>query len=201
MKRIGLWMALALGLGQTSNLFAAELKALIAGPSSQLWLTGDSTLHTFASSATAVEVSGSVEPAPAGLSEAAVEKGAVKALDVVIPVEKLKSGEKGLDRNMYRALKSDANKEIKFHLEGYEVAASSAPITLKAKGKLSIAGKENPVELHAAVRFGAGELVVSGTQDILMTDYGVTPPKLMFGAIKVKNKIVVHYDLHLRLKE
>jgi hypothetical protein len=38
---------------------------------------------------------------------------------------------------------------------------------------------------------------VSGSIEILMTDYGIKPPTALFGLVKVNNNVSVHFDLRV----
>lgn len=148
-------------------------------------LMGDSTLHPFASTATLVGVLGEASGAlPAGMA----------TLDVTIEVKGLKSGENGLDKNLWRALSADKFPRILFHLSHYEINANSA---VHAQGTLSIAGTEKPIELEGVLTPTSDGVRVRGSKELLMTDFGVKPPTLLMGAIKVKDRVVILYDLIL----
>ena len=43
-----------------------------------------------------------------------------------------------------------------------------------------------------------GALVVSGTQELRMTEFGLQPPKLMLGTLKVDERIKVGFDVILK---
>src|SRR5205814_2393244 len=71
---------------------------------------------------------------------------------VAIPVESLKSGEKGLDKNMVKALKGDKFPSIEFRLTDKHLLPNSPDKGvnhLTSNGVLSIAGKENTVQLDS----------------------------------------------------
>lgn len=42
-----------------------------------------------------------------------------------------------------------------------------------------------------------GRLVVDGEQPLLMSDYGIEPPKMMLGTVKTDDKALVKYHLEL----
>jgi polyisoprenoid-binding protein YceI len=59
---------------------------------------------------------------------------------------------------------------------------------------LKIAGVEREVALDVtALRQEAG-LTVKGSIDILMTDYGIAPPKAMLGMLKTDPKVTVTFE-------
>ena len=194
-KRILIKLAVA-ALMAAPNAAVAGDAQFKAAPDSKLWLDGNSTLHKFKSSATKMNISLTLSPADAAPADA-VKKGAAKTIDVVIPVEGLKSGEKGLDKNMYKALKADKYPEIRFQMSRYEItkSADGLPAAAKATGKLTIDGVEKEIAMNPELIFSSTTIRIRGSQEILMKDYGVEPPTLMLGAIKVDNRIVIGYDL------
>lgn len=172
---------------------------------STLQLLGDSTLHAFTakSSQTLVTTELDAQAVSTATSEndvyaAVLEKKALKRMDVVVPVKTLKSKEAALDRNMYKALKAEQYPEITFHLASYAVSPSTASPNashVKTNGTLQICGHEKPVELDSDVIIASGTFHVQGDYPLLMSDYGVKPPTLMMGTIKVRDRIVVRFDL------
>jgi polyisoprenoid-binding protein YceI len=170
--------------------------SLAAG--SRIWLTGDSTLHAFTSTATNVTVSAQLA-ASASEVRAAVAAGALKALAVTVPIDGLKSGDTGLDKNARKALKQETASSIVFTLASYTSEESKdGSLLVKAHGQLAIAGVAKEVALEATCQFTPNAIQITGTKDILMTDFGIKPPTMMLGAVKTADKVVVHFDLKLQ---
>lgn len=185
-----------------SRLAAAGGLSLQSG--SRLWLEGDSSLHAYASTATVMAFSASLASgAASGRLEESVRAGLVRDVSVVIAVNGLKSGESKLDKNLRAALKDDKSPSITLRLTGYKVMPSTdaGVARIEAAGFLSIAGQENPVELTADATFSEGSLRITGRHPLLMSKFGVKPPELMFGMIKVRDPVVVHFDLMLAKPE
>jgi len=184
---------------------AATPVRVALGQGSTLWLEGTSTMHDFESRTSAVSLSftrdpAAAEPADPAAFEALVRDSAITGLDVEIPVDSLHSGKSGLDKNLEKALRAAQNPAIRFHLSHYAwkpAGASPDSFEIEAKGTLNVAGKDQPVTLAAHARRVASGLWVDGTQELLMTSFDVQPPKLMFGALKVGDRITVHYRLLL----
>jgi polyisoprenoid-binding protein YceI len=127
--------------------------------------------------------------------------GALKQLVLTVPVESLKSKEAALDKNMYKAMKTQTFPEIVFQLVKYDVVPSttSAGVSrITASGTLRITGVAQPVVLNMDAEPVNGVLRVRGQYTLLMTDYGIKPPTMMLGTIKVRNPVVIHFDLGLR---
>lgn len=182
----------------TAPAFGAQGLSTFAG--SLVWLEGDSSLHAFTSTSTAVAVQGAWEGPTADLKEV-ISEGRVKDFEFSIPVVTLKSGKSALDKNMYRAMNAVEFSSITFKMSGYRPERSAAgELSIKASGTLTIAGQSRAVELVAQAKPLKEGVRVTGAHELLMTDFGIKPPKMMGGMIKTKDKIVVHFDLVLGLE-
>ncbi len=196
----------ALSIAAPSCLFAANPATLhlVATPASHVWLTGTSTLHPYASTSTLTQVSADLasDIAPSTAPEEAVltdiaHRAPFQHFEVVIPVKGLKSGESGLDKNMWKTLKADQVPEIHFTLTNYKAGVSplDGQLPFQASGALSIAGVTKDVVIQGTAQASASEVGVEGQYQLLMSDYGVKPPTLMFGAIKVADPVIIHFHL------
>lgn len=182
-------LALAAALGATA-LFTAT-PAGVAGPAtgisfsadSKLWVEGDSTLHRYHSTAQSWQLNASMTPS--GFSK----------LEAVVPVKELKSGDGGLDKNLWATLKADQYPSIRFTLTRGTMKTSGSTVTVDAEGRLSIAGVDKPTTVHAEGTLNGTTLRLTGVKALTMSEFGITPPTLMLGAIKCSDKIEVHYDL------
>ncbi len=180
---------------------AGAVPSLTLAPGSRLWLEGDSTLHPYKTQAMQVDATAELDaafPADAAAARAAITGGGMKKLSVSVPVASLKSGESGLDKNLEKALKQDAAPVIRFTVMDYKTEdAKDGGLVVRARGRLALAGVEKEVVVEATCRFAPGVVEVAGSKDLLMSDFGIKPPVLMFGAIKTADKVVVHFDLKL----
>ena len=191
-------------------LITAGLSAQPAGrtqlqvlPESKLRLDGNSTMHEY--SAAASVISGTIlvdsslfSAVSAGLSRL------FRQAELKIPVKKMNSGNEKLDDKMYDALKADDHPDITFRLTSDTTVSGTLKDTLKvnASGILSVAGKENPVELSfSLVRDQDNTVSIKGSKELLMSDFGIEPPSMMLGLLKTEDKVVIHFDLRLRSQE
>lgn len=187
--------AAGLALALLASAARAEIAAVPAG---SLYIVGDSTLHVWRSTATEVAMTfRTADGAPASLADA-IKESKVKGMDVRIPLAGLRSGEKGLDKNMRAALEADKFPDIEYKLVRYELAKSGDGAAAKAEGELTIHGRTKPVKIDVELRFRPDGVELVGAHDLLMSDYGVKPPTLMFGTIKVKDSVAVRFDLLLK---
>ena len=170
-----------------SAALAAHAGQAKLGPASRVWLEGDSTLHPFASTAAAVEFALTLDSAKP-FAEAAKE-GAPAKLSLKIPVAALKSAHKGLDENLQKALDAKKNPDIVFLASHYAVEGDKISVT----GELTVAGTTKERTVVGVL----GPKGLDGSHELKMTDFGVKPPKLMLGAVKVADKILVRFHLEL----
>ena len=72
--------------------------------------------------------------------------------------------------------------------------------TVATQLEIVVAGREQRVELPCElVWLRAGEVRLVGTGDFRFSDFGLTPPERLFGAVRVAQEIEVGFDLHLRV--
>ncbi len=192
-------------LGESAG--ARKAVALEAAPGASLELDGDSSLHRFSAKANGIHVSieldtARVEAAPNPLDVDALIKGRyVRAFELIVPVGGLASNEKKLDANMGAALKGDQFKEIRFRMDSYEAASSiaGAPLTLTVHGRLRVAGVERKIDIVATGVRAPNGVRITGSKDLLMTDYHIKPPTMMLGAVRTKNLVTVKFNVTLQL--
>lgn len=168
-------------------------------PSSKVWVEGNSTVRRY--KCDAARVNGSVATDPTGSSTALADlQKAVRGAELSIPVADLACGDNTMDGHMRKALKAESHPTISFQLTSHEVLQQGADKgTVKLTGKLNIAGKENVITMSAdATQEANGALRVKGSKELKMTDFGVKPPTLMLGTLKVHDPVTVHFDVLLR---
>ena len=66
-------------------------------------------------------------------------------------------------------------------------------------GTLNIGGVQKTVTISAKATEGAnGTLHVVGSHDVSMKEFGLKPPSLMMGTMKVDERVKVSFDLFLK---
>jgi hypothetical protein len=181
--------------------------ALTLAPGASLELDGDSSLHRYSAKAHGIRGDAGIDTArltataPPPDLEALIRGRFIKTFQLIVPVAELTSGEKGLDDNMHKALKGGQFKEIRFQMDSYDVLAPAPggpAISVVLHGRLSLAGVERKIDVGATgVRVKDG-IRLSGSKDLLMTDYQIKPPTMMLGAIKTKDLITVKFNATLQ---
>jgi len=165
---------------------------LVLQAGSVLYLEGDSTLHKYQMHADSLLGSAALKSAKSDLAKALKSKG-VETMELVVPVDNLKSKESGLDSNAYKALNVKDNPTIQFVLDSETLTDN----VMTAKGKLTIAGTTLPVTLSPEVEIKGDRIRLKGAQKLKMSDYKVTPPSisLLVTAITCTDEITINYDV------
>ena len=175
----------------------AQSVRLVVGPDSKLWIEGGSNLHDWSCKASAIDASIDVDQAflttPMAPSPTLLRKVQVK-----VPVRNLKCGHGGMDNNLYKALKADDTAEISYIMATFDVVpgAVTDSFTVKTVGALTVAGTERTVNMDVtASRLADGSVRAEGALPLLMTDFGVKPPRALLGTLRTDNKITVKFSL------
>ena len=188
---LGAALAVLAGLG-THAIAAPETPLAI--DTARVTIDGTSNVHEYTASTTRVRVTraqlgGAV--AGADFWENALKPGGVETFEIAIAAATLSSPKEGLDKNMHKALKVEQNPDITFRLLRFEAGQGGA---LKGIGMLRIAGVEREVTLNLRTQRKESTLTVTGKVDLLMTDYGITPPKAMLGMLKTDPKVTITFE-------
>jgi hypothetical protein len=133
-------------------------------------------------------------------SGAGVLPQSLSALDLVIPVHNLKSGESLLDSRAYTSLKAEKFGAITFtSTSAVIVPGQKNQFQVKSMGTMTIAGVGRPVVLMVVCEVNAdGSITCSGSQQLKMTDYQIKPPSFMLGALKTGDMLTINYSLILK---
>lgn len=188
--------ALLLALLLPSAGWRAPSERLTLEAQSKLWIEGSSTIRSFTCNAV---VNAAIDTRSANaIPQLLGGEKAVIAVDVKVPAEKIDCGNGTMNDHMLEALKANENPTILFRLSSYEIARSPNAVTGTLKGTLSLGGAQRPLTLSAEGKADGDMLRVTGATEIKMTDFDLKPPTLMFGRIKVGEKVTVKFDLLLK---
>ncbi len=189
-KLVTLIAFLAIGLHQ---LYAQSVYRLADSKNVALKLSGTSTLHNWDMNATIFSSKASFDFKQGSTTELA----SLKSLTFLLEVSNLSSGEKGLDKNAYKALNTKQFKNIQYKLTSAIVSSESAgKYLLKTRGDLTIAGvtKEIFMDVHCVMN-ADGSITCTGSDIIKMTDYQVKPPTFMLGAMKTGDTLTLDFTM------
>ena len=175
---------------------AQDASAPLAMTAARVSIAGTSNIHEFTASTTDVKLArlaladGVAGP---GMWNALVNPGSLSAFEIVVKAGTLTSPKEGLDKNMWKALKTKEHPDIVFRLTRLDGTAGA----LRAIGLLKIAGVEKEVAFDLKAAANASTVTVIGDVPLLMTDYGIAPPKAMLGMLKTDPKITVTFEVVL----
>ena len=191
--------AIALSFPMAAGLAGQERATPLALGASRVSIAGTSNIHAYSASTQTIRVlEVKLAPHVAGPAfwEEIVKPGALEAFEIAIPAATLTSPKEGLDKNMHKALKAKEHADITFRLLRAEPRAG-APGSLRATGVLQIAGVQREVALDITATRKDASLIVHGQLALLMTDFGITPPKAMLGMLKTDPKVTVTFETAL----
>jgi polyisoprenoid-binding protein YceI len=174
----------------TVNSFAQLLKV----KANAMTVQGSSTLHEWESQITKAEWKGQIIIENLALTE-------IKNIEVKIPVESIKSTKgKMMDSKTYDAFKYEKYPFIIYTLTSAKINQSTGLID--AKGTLTMAGASRPLELQAKYKILAGgDVQITVSKKLKMTDFKMEPPTAMMGTIKVGDEVTVNFDVTINAKQ
>jgi polyisoprenoid-binding protein YceI len=187
---LGCVLPLSLGLASTPA-------GLDVQPESRLWVSGTSTVRSFECRATSFDAN--VETLVTGATAAVLDgqKG-VGVVDITVAIDRLECGNGKMNSHMRKALKAAEHPQIKFHLESYDLSRAVDTLQVTLNGSLTMGGVAKPTTLMATARAEGTGLRVAGTHELLLTEFGLKPPSLMLGTMKVGDKVNVGFDIVLK---
>lgn len=156
-------------------------------------VSGTSTMHDWVMKSTTGDCTASFTVDAAGnITD-------LSAMTVSFSSKALKSGKDAMDKNAYKALKTDKNPTITATLKSADVSTKdNKTYTIKSIIKLTIAGKTLETDLvTTAKKVNDTTISIKGEKKISMKDYDMSPPSFMLGAVKTGNDVVLSFDLVL----
>jgi polyisoprenoid-binding protein YceI len=154
---------------------------------SRVWVSGTSTVRSYRCEST--QVTGSADAAGTELAQVAQSSG-----EITIPVASLDCRNGTMNGHMRNALKAARNPTIRFRAASVSVTPQGA---VRMTGPLTIAGESREVTINGTAVRENGRLRVTGSKQLTMTDFGVTPPRLMAGTMRVHPPVTIGFDVVL----
>jgi len=191
--RIGRFILLAV-IALVST-FAANAQNVRKNTAFILKVKGSSNLHDWVMEAK----NGTIE-ANLNLASNVSYLAGIQSLTFSLPVKNLKSTEGNLmDTRAYDALKAEKNPTISFKLLSATPTSNTANKSVfKVTGELTISGTTKQIEMTAnATKNADGSVIITGSQNLKMTQFGIKPPSFMFGALKVTDNLTIDYTVRL----
>ena len=168
----------------------AGLALLQAGPviaqtsSVDFTVSGGSTIRGWTCS-----VGGSAEMTPGGAAPVPGFAAGVQTATLRVPVNDFECPEEEMLEHLLEAMRADEFDEIIFRLESYEMSGGRA----QATGSLTILDTTQPVTLPISLNPSGAGVEIEGELRLDMTTYGVEPPVVLLGLLRVKPQIRVEF--------
>jgi polyisoprenoid-binding protein YceI len=154
---------------------------------SRVWVTGTSTVRSWRCEST--QVTGTAQGEGTELAQVAQSRG-----EITIPLSSLDCRNGTMNGHMRTALKAGENPTLRFRATTVAVTPQGAA---RMTGPLTIAGQTREVTINGTAARENGKLRVTGSKQLTMTDYGVTPPRLMAGTMRVHAPVTIGFDVVL----
>ena len=193
-----LLLTLFLGAGITLAQSNGGNRYSILADSSSFTVNGNSTLHHW--SAKAGPVNGYFVLPDAIWSNGSGANVSFSEGQLDVKSKSIDSGEGGMDKKIYGAMKVKKYPDITYSLENAKVTSERdssgvSLLQLQTTGKLTIHGVTNEVSIPVKAAVSGNKIVFSGAKDMKMSDFKVSPPTALFGTIKADDAITVLFHL------
>jgi hypothetical protein len=200
---------------------AEAVTRLAAGAASVVVLDGSSNVTDWRCRGTSIDARMRVATSPEHLNDVIdrVEDGNIGVwmarpesgrfpipdLHLRVPVATFRCGNRVMESDMRRALKADSNPNVEFTFRalrgGVEHDLDSGAYRAAVAGDLTLAGVTRPIELTiSAERTSRTSFRIRAALPLRMTDFDVTPPSALFGAVRARNELTVRFDLMLEIR-
>jgi hypothetical protein len=203
-----------------SAVHAAEATRLTAGAASAVVLEGSSNVTDWRCRGTSIDARMLVATSPDHINEVIdrVEDGNIGVwmsnpsqgsfpaprFDLTVPVATFRCGNRVMESDMRRALKADTHPAVQFSFRqlrgGIQHDIDTGLYHAAIVGDLTLAGVTRTIDLTvSAQRLSRTSFRIRAFLPLRMTDFDVTPPSALFGAIRARNNLTVHFDLTLEI--
>jgi polyisoprenoid-binding protein YceI len=190
-------LALLLPVVAIAGAWTYEDGRIAIAPESRLWVEGTSTVRSFKCDATQLDGAVGYQGELGGVLEAVGR--AIDAVEIAVPVPALDCRNGTMNEHMRKALKAGEHPVIRYRMTSHEIVPrADGSLTVELVGTLTLAGREKEIAMTAeAVRDSSGRYRITGSEELNMSEFGIKPPTLMLGTLKVHDKIVVRYEVVL----
>ena len=172
--------AVAVGLALLAGSPAAAQQSTV-----EFTVSGTSTVRGWTCSVrgTAQVTPGSSAPAPGFAT-------GVQSATLTVPVGDFECPDEQMTEHLLEAIKPAEFAAITFRLESYEASSDGA----EASGTLTIQDVTTPVSFPISLTPSVAGVEIAGELGLDMTEYGVEPPVVLLGLLRVRPQIRIEFE-------
>lgn len=113
----------------------------------------------------------------------------VQSATLTVPVKNFTCPNAEMTEHLMQAMHPEKFAEIVYKIEKYEVVGDRA----QASGTMTIHGTSQPFSLPVTIKSAGSGVALDGSTRLEMTTYGVEPPVVMLGMLKVGPQIRIEF--------
>jgi polyisoprenoid-binding protein YceI len=174
------WLSTALSVG----LAILPRPAIAQQPNVDFSVSGTSTIRGWTCT-----VKGVMAATPGSGKAAPGFPNGVQTATVTVQVKNFQCPEEEMKQHLMDAMKPDQFPEIVYRLEKYDVAGAQT----QATGTITIAKVTAPIVFPIALKATAEGVQIEGDTRLDMTKFGIEPPVVMLGMLKVRPDIRIAF--------
>jgi polyisoprenoid-binding protein YceI len=174
------WRATTLAIGLT----ILARPALAQQPNVDFSVSGTSTIRGWTCT-----VKGVMAATPGSGKAAPGFPNGVQTASVTVQVKNFQCPEDEMRQHLFDAMKPDKFPEIVYKLEKYDMAGAQA----QATGSITIGGVTAPITFPIVLKSAPEGVQIEGDTRLDMTKFGIEPPVVMLGMLKVGPQIRIAF--------
>ena len=135
-------------------------------------------------------VSGTAQVTPGSSAPAPGFAAGVQSATLTVPVANFECPDETMTEHLREAMKPAEFGEITFQLDSYEASGDGA----EASGALTIQAVTRSVSFPIALTPSGAGVTIAGEVGLDMTEYGVEPPVVLLGLLRVRPEIRIQFE-------
>jgi polyisoprenoid-binding protein YceI len=162
-------------------------------PNGKIWVDGTSSLHDW--TCEVKQFDGTL----AGTTDGGT-LASITATAITIPIAQFDCNNGEMNRRMRNALKANEHNSIRFSLANARVGSPNGErFQVETTGRLTIAGTTQQVRFTASGQaLSNNRYRLTGAVPITMSQFGISPPTAMLGAVRTGDAVTVNFDVTIR---